>query len=322
VREATPTASITVTAEFDAAAGLMRLQQWSQATTVLDRFRHDYPDDPRQAETTRRLASAYLAEEQPLQAAIEFERIGRNHVDPELRRQALWQSAELYSQAQRPGQSINLYRVYIEQFPQPVEDAMEARQVIADHYLAAGDTGKHQQWLANIIKADQQAGSLRTSRTRHLAAMAQYRLAEERYKKYRAARLKLPLKKSLVAKKQLMESALLLYEQAASYDVAEVTTASTFRTAEIYLLLGTALMDSERPRGLSEEALEQYNILLEEQAYPFEEQGIALHETNIARINSGLYDSWIEKSMQQLAVLVPAQYAKLERSASYVEAIY
>ncbi len=81
------------------------------------------------------------------------------------------------------------------------------------------------------------------------------------------------------------------------------------------------LMDSERPPGLAGEALEQYNILLEEQAYPFEEQAIALHEANIARINTGLYDSWIEKSMQQLAVLVPARYGKLERSASYVEAI-
>ncbi|MCK5383638.1 MAG: hypothetical protein KAJ65_07720, partial [Gammaproteobacteria bacterium] len=58
-----------------------------------------------------------------------------------------------------------------------------------------------------------------------------------------------------------------------------------------------------------------------EQAYPFEEQGIALHETNIARMDAGVYDSWIEKSLQQLALMVPAQYGRLERSASYVEAI-
>jgi hypothetical protein len=151
--------------------------------------------------------------------------------------------------------------------------------------------------------------------------MAQFSLAEAGYRKYRAASLDLPLKKSLATKKRLMESTLLLYEQAASYDIAEVTTAVTFRTADIYMLLSTALMDSERPPGLSGETLEQYDILLEEQAYPFEEQAIALHEANIARINTGLYDSWIEKSMQQLALLVPAQYAKLERSASYVESI-
>jgi TolA-binding protein len=321
VGEATPTASIAATAEYDAAAGLMRLQQWSQAATVLDRFRANYPDDPRQSEVTRRLATVYLAEEQPLQAAAEFERIGRNHADPELRRQSLWQSAELYAQAHQPEQSINIYHKYIEEFPQPVEDAIEARQHIASYFLATGDTGEYQRWLADIIKADRQAGTSRTNRTRYLAAIAQFSLAEAEYRKYRAASLDLPLKKSLAIKKRLMKSALLLYEQAASYDVAEVTTAVTFRTADIYMLLSTALMDSERPPGLAGEALEQYYILLEEQAYPFEEQAITLHETNIARINTGLYDSWIEKSMQQLALLVPAQYAKLERSASHVESI-
>lgn len=321
VAEVTPTASIAATAEYDAAAGLMSLQQWTQAATVLNRFRTSYPDDPRQSEVTRRLATVYLAEERPLQAAAEFERIGHNHADQELRRQSLWQSAELYAQAHRPEQSMNVYYKYIEEFPQPVEDAIEARQHIAAYFLEAGDTGEHQRWLADIIKADLQAGASRTSRTRYLAAMAQLSLAEAEYRKYRAASLDLPLKKSLATKKRLMEGALQIYEQAASYDIAEVTTAATFRTADIYMLLSTALMDSERPPGLAGEALEQYNILLEEQAYPFEEQAITLHETNIARINTGYYDSWIEKSMQQLALLVPAQYAKQERSAPYVESI-
>jgi tetratricopeptide (TPR) repeat protein len=316
-----PTASIAATAEFDAAAGLMRLQQWAQAASVLDQFRQRYPDDPRQDEANRRLASAYLAEQQPLLAAVEFEHIGRTHADPELRRQALWQAAELYTTAEHLQQSAELYRHYIAMHPQPLEEAVEARQHLADYYQSAGDRQQQLQWLKDIIQADRQAGSAASSRTGYLAAKAQYQLAEEAYIKYQSARLGLPLKKSLAVKRQLMENALKNYEQAAAYDIAEVTTATTYRTAEIYLLLSTALMESDRPPGLSGEALEQYDILLEEQAYPFEEQGIMLHETNIARIDAGVYDSWIEKSMQQLAVLVPGRHGKLERSASYVEAI-
>jgi lysophospholipase L1-like esterase len=97
-----------------------------------------------------------------------------------------------------------------------------------------------------------------------------------------------------------------------------VTTAAAFQSAQIYAQLGQALLESERPNNLDAEALEEYNILLEDQAYPFEEQAIALHETNAARVDAGLYDAWIEKSLQALAQLVPAQYAKLERSADYV----
>ena len=80
-------------------------------------------------------------------------------------------------------------------------------------------------------------------------------------------------------------------------------------------------MESERPKNLGSEALEEYNILLEDQAYPFEEQAIALHETNAARVDSGMYDAWIGKSLQALAELVPGKYAKLERSMDYVASL-
>ena len=322
VREITPTASIAATAEYDAAAGLLSLQEWSQAATVLDSFRNSYPDDPRQGEVTRRLATAYLAEEQPLQAAREFERIGRSHDDPTLRREALWQAAELYTQASQPNKALATYQHYVRQFPQPVEQAIEARQRITTHYAAVNNHAEQQRWLQDIIKADQQAGKQRTDRTRYLAARAQLALAEQAHENYRRLSLTLPLKKSLGSKKRLMDTALQQYEQAASYQVAEVTTAATFQTAQIYTQLGVALMASQRPKNISGETLEQYNILLEEQAYPFEEQAITLHETNVKRIESGLYNSWIEKSLRQLAQLVPAQYAKLEKGASYVTALH
>ena len=175
--------------------------------------------------------------------------------------------------------------------------------------------------MTDIIKADRQAGPQRSDRTRYLAAHAQLTLADNIHENYRRVRLVLPLQKSLAAKKRLMKSAMQQYEQAASYQVAEVTTAATFQTAQIYTQLGTALLESQRPANLSGETLEQYNILLEEQAYPFEEQAITLHETNVQRIESGLYNTWIEKSLQQLAQLVPAQYAKLEKGAPYVTAL-
>jgi len=321
VRTLTPGASIVATAEYDAAAGLLTLQAWSQAAAVLDRFRSSYPDDPRQGEVTRRLATAYLAEAQPLQAAREFERIGRSQQDPALRRDALWQAAELYTTAKKPQQATSTYAFYIEQFPQPAEQAIEARHRIADYYTAQHNAREEQRWLSAIIQADARAGSQRTDRTRFLAARAQLTLADQAHEQYRRATLTLPLKNSLASKQRLMDSALAQYEQAAAYEVAEVTTAATFETAMIFSQLAEALLESQRPRGLSGDTLAQYDILLEEQAYPFEEQAITLHETNAQRMESGLYDAWVEKSLQQLALLVPGKYAKLEKGAPYVSAL-
>ncbi|MEE4185989.1 MAG: hypothetical protein V2J12_09505, partial [Gammaproteobacteria bacterium] len=89
----------------------------------------------------------------------------------------------------------------------------------------------------------------------------------------------------------------------------------------IYQQLGADLMASERPAGLSAEELEQYNILLEEQAFPFEEKAIELFEVNAARTEVGVYDAWVARSYTELASLMPARYAKFEKAENYVESL-
>jgi TolA-binding protein len=321
VRTSAPTAGIVATAEYDVAAGLMSLNDFAAAALTLERFRDAYPGDPRQAEVTRRLAAAYLGSARPSLAAQEFERIGRTSGDTRLRSEALWQAAVLYAGAGHAAQSAAVYIYYIEQFPQSVAAAIEARQRVAQHYQSVGDNRQWQQWLSAIITADAQAGRDRSDRTRYLAAQARLTLADAQNAQYRAVALRLPLNKTLATKKGLLESTLAQYEQAATYDVAEVTTAAAYHTGQLYTHFVKALMESERPKNLSAEALEEYNILLEDQAYPFEEQAIALHETNAARVESGLYDAWIENSLRALAELVPGKYAKHERSTDYVAAL-
>ena len=104
--------------------------------------------------------------------------------------------------------------------------------------------------------------------------------------------------------------------------MAEVTTAATFRLGEVYEQFSSSLMDSDRPAELNADALEQYEILLEEQAFPFEEKAIDLHKANAARAPNGVYDEWVQRSFERLASLMPARFAKEERSEDVVTALY
>jgi hypothetical protein len=61
--------------------------------------------------------------------------------------------------------------------------------------------------------------------------------------------------------------------------------------------------------------LEQYELAIEEQAYPFEEQAIAVHENNFKLIGLGIYNGWVDRSLQRLATFVPARYAKPEEAS-------
>jgi hypothetical protein len=71
-------------------------------------------------------------------------------------------------------------------------------------------------------------------------------------------------------------------------------------------------MGSERPEGLNALELEEYELAIEEQAYPFEERAIAVHESNLELIAMGVYNAWIDKSLERLAEFLPARYAKSE----------
>jgi hypothetical protein len=67
--------------------------------------------------------------------------------------------------------------------------------------------------------------------------------------------------------------------------------------------------------------LEEYELALEETAFPYEEKSIGVHEKNLELIRSGIYNAWIEKSLAKLATLMPARYAKREVSSGFLGSI-
>ena len=81
------------------------------------------------------------------------------------------------------------------------------------------------------------------------------------------------------------------------------------------------MLQSQRPKSLKAAALEQYNVMLEEQAFPFEEKATELHEANARRANAGLYDEWVKKSFTALRELRPVRYGKNERSEGALDVV-
>lgn len=318
IKDVVPGSAINVAAQYDAAAAHIALKQWTQAISILETWRRGYPDHELQLDATRKLAVLYQETHQPLRAAAEFTRIADSESNSQLKREALWTAASLYQNAGQVQQAIASYKRFVKQFPHSVEQAMEARQQLVTLYAQAKDSDKQQFWYRKIIEADKTAGAQRSDRTRFLAAHAQLALVEVESDAYKEIQLKEPLQKNLALKKKFMQVAIKGYGDAAAYKVSEVTTQATFRIGEIYSDFGKALMGSERPRNLNDEELEQYEILLEEQAYPFEEKAIEVHEANVQRIGAGHYDHWVKQSMAALAELMPVRYGKEEKSETYV----
>jgi tetratricopeptide (TPR) repeat protein len=313
VAKLAPSSKVVATSQYDAAAALINAQQWDKAIMVLEAYRHDYPKSEYAADVNHKLAVAYVAAGRSSEAAAEFERIAANpKEDPALVREAITQAADLYQQSGNTARAVPLLERLVKEYPTPVTDAIEVRQRLLVIATKNADAEKQKYWQREIVKADAAAGAARTERTKFLAAQSQLALTTPIRDEFRNIKLVAPLKQSLAAKKKALEAATQAYKQVAEYQVAQTTTAATFETAELYRTLAHDLLQSERPKKLSADELEQYNSLLEEQAYPFEEQAISIHELNAKRAQDGVYDESVRNSFSALSQLKPARYAKSE----------
>ena len=321
IKELTPTSSIRTGAEYDAAAALINLQDWTMAADVLEEFRTSHPQHNLQNDATRQLAHIYREDGQLARSAAEHERISLEADDIELRREALLTAGDLYDEAKAMSDAVRVYEQYVEEYPRPLNYAIQTRKRLADIFKEELDYQRYYAQLNSIVAVDREAGSDRTDRSRYLAAGAALVLAEQLYKQFAKLELMQPFEKSLENKQARMDTALVAFEGLVEYEVADVTSAATYYIAESYRNFSESLMDSERPDGLSAAEKVDYELVIEEEAWPFEELAIDVHESNFELLAAGIYNPWVQKSLDELAVLMPGRYAKIESSGGFLGSI-
>jgi cellulose synthase operon protein C len=321
IRHAAPTSGIRAAAEYDAGAALMRLEDWAMAAEVLEDFRATYPEHELNREATRQIAYVYREDGQIARAAAEYERISAEAEDPELAREALLLAGELYEDAKAPDRALDVYLRYVDLYPDPLEVAVETRHKIAARYKETFDQDRYHEQLRAIVAIDAAAGSARTDRTRYLAALSGLVLAEELHLRFEDVRLVQPFERSLQEKQRRMDAALAAFTGLVDYEVGEVTAAATFYIAEVYFGFSQALLSSERPANLGPDELMDYEMVIEEEAFPFEERAIEVHEKNLELLVAGEFNDWVERSLDKLAELMPGRYAKFELSSGFLASL-
>jgi tetratricopeptide (TPR) repeat protein len=321
IRTAAPTSTIRATAEYDAGAALIELKDWKPAAGVLEAFRSTYPKDKMAGEATRLIARAYRESGELSHAAGEFERLASESTDEAVRRESLLVAGDLYQQSNTKDKALDAYQRYVNEFPKPLELAVETRFKIAEIHKAAHDESLYQKDLTEIVSVDAAGGPERTGRTRTIAARSALVLAEQLYQAFVAVKLRQPFEVSLKEKQQRMDGTIKAMGGLVNYEIADVTAAATFYMAETYFDFSRSLKESERPGDLKASDLEKFEADLDEAAFPFEEKAIKVHEKNMEMLHAGVFNAWTEKSLSRLAELMPGRYAKNEMSSGFIAAI-
>jgi TolA-binding protein len=321
VATAAPDSKIRPLAEYDAGAALIRLKDWAGAAQVLDAFRQAHPDHALNGDATKQLAFVHREAGKLADAAAEYERIAKESTDTEMQREALLEAGALYESSKALDRARSVYVEYVRRFPEPVETAVETRWKIAGMSKAAQDDAAYREELRQIVAIDAAAGGARSDRIRYLAAQSALVLTEDLYHQFAEVKLVQPFERSLQEKRRRMEAALEAFGALVDYEVGDVTAAATFYMAEVFSDFSRSLMTSERPADLQPSELQDYEMALEEEAFPIEERAIEVHEKNLELMRGGIYNAWIEKSLARLGELSPGRYAKHEASSGWLTSL-
>ncbi len=315
-------AEITLRGAFDAVALMEKQGDSAGAARLLAQLRQQQPEHALLKDAGVRLAALHERGGDGLAAATEFVRLADADADAEVRRQSRYRAGELYLAAGEKKLAMVQFDLYARNFSEPHAIRVEALHQLAVIADQLGDIKQRKQWQRELVAVHGRAGTQSSPRTTTLAAEADFALAADERLAFDGIRLQQPLARSLKQKQAALEHAVSAYERVAGYKVQEFMTAATFQIADLYTALARAIIDSERPRELNAAELEQYVLLLEEEAYPFEEKAIALHEINMQRSWDGIYDDWVKRSFAELKRMLPARFDKVEIETAYVESIH
>ncbi len=315
----TPNVDIRTLAQFDSATYYALLGNWQRAIELWQDFKQRFPQHELTPAIEPQLLFAFEQTEDWQPAA---EMLLAQYFNDKTSAQAsvqLFTAAEYFDKATNREMALDSYRRFAHAFPTPIANANEARYKLSEFYLQSNEDSKRRYWLNKMMQAQLQLAKASTNndpstagtpRSRYLAGMSAMVFAEDAFQVYKRVKLTAPLDKSLAKKQHALSKTIDAYDRVMSFAVAEYTTAANYRVARVYDMLAQDLMDSERPDNLSALEASQYDILLEEQAFPFEETAIQMHENNINRVKSGLYDEHIKKSFVALSKALPVKYNK------------
>lgn len=301
-----PTSPFAKQAQYDAATLMLEQQRTAEAVALFESFRLSYPQDALTATLPAKLATAYAALGEPARAADELERLAALPGDGEAQRNALLLAVTTAGEAGDSARQQRLRQQYLDRYPQPLTTAQQLRFELAKGQSGSARTAT----LTAIVVADRRSSGDASSRA--LAIEAALLLARDAHQACLALPISQPLAASVKRKRAALETARGQWQQVLDYRDRRSTAEATYHVAELYAQLASALLNSPPPPGLDELALEEYQFLLEEQAYPFEEKAIATHEANLANGHDGIFTEWMGRSLSRLVELVPGRYRRGE----------
>jgi tetratricopeptide (TPR) repeat protein len=306
ISQEAPESDLAPTALFEAGTLYETRKRFEEAIGIYQKLTRRYPNSRLVGKAYIQMGLLHEQQGQNVTAADAFDAASHSVQDPEQMAQLLWAAGLLYEKGSQWEKSYSSFSKFTGRFPQH-PNVTEALFKMA---LVHQKQGRVKEALQLFEKVEQKYPGT------PFAAQAIFQVAEESFKEFKKIKLKEPLPKSFKKKTQALEKTVTLYTRAAETRYLEVVTVSAYRLGEVFEHFKASLLESEHPKKLNKEQMEEYLFQLEEKAFPFEEKAVQAYASNVQRTQAqpGLYDDWVRKSYDRLAELRPVLYRRPERT--------
>jgi tetratricopeptide (TPR) repeat protein len=216
---------------------------------------------------------------------------------------AVLASAQCYENAGLLENALKTYDRYLAAYQNDPAQYLEALCRAGEICYKRKDYSQAASYFQRTIESYRAAVNVSHPVDVYMPAQAQFLLGEIRFENYRQVNLEPPLDRNLQRKQTLFNEVLAAYKDAATYQVADWTTAASCRIGAVFEEFARFFWESPRQQ-IAEELLAKYEEQLQQKIRPFKEKALAAYQANIKQAEeNGISNEWVDRSRQRIQVL-------------------
>ncbi len=291
-------------AVFEAAAQYQKAGQPGQAATMLEKLYTLQPNSNLVDEALKNAAELRENNKEASLAARNYLLLADNYPLSKHAKRSVINAAVNYENLQDWFSAKATYNKYVTSFPDSGDDYIECMFKIGEMNYKLNDYYNAEIAFNNTIITYNNMVNEGQFLDTYFIAQAQFMLGEIYYISYKQINLTPPLETNLKLKVASYQKVLNAYKDALLYQVADWSTAATFKIGMTFEELFRAFIESPPPDGLTDDQLNTYVTALQERAEPYKQQALETYKLNVEQaISNNISNSWIEESKKRIEAL-------------------
>lgn len=299
---------------FEAASQYQKSGNINRAAVSLEKIAADHPKGTLADEALYKAGSLRETNQQWSLAATDYLRLADGYKKSKYASQAIKNAAICFENLQDWSSAKKTYDRLIAEKHSIDDDYLEATYKSGEMAYKINDFPQASASFKKVVSSYKQAIDTGKDVDNYFAAQAQFMLGEIIFKDYKTLELKPPLNINLKRKVAKFQQVFQAYKGALEYQVADWSTAASYRIGMALEEFVRAFMESPVPPGLKGEDLKLYTEKLREKTRPYKKQALATYTKNVQQAEANhIQNSWVEDSRKRIEAL-SAELAEVNTS--------